>query len=213
MVKSLSRLTFVAAAFLAIALPAVAQSEDSRWGFSTSIVPKWSIPPESIGVLFGDDLVVEGGEMRIGVARGRMLSGDWSINYVRKKIADGSFIAIDGGVRVADRVVIDGVAIDKFIPFGTIKRRAQIGLTVGGGAGWAKGEVTERDSRGRTVSLTASTLLEPLEQKLAFVPLARVELGVAMITFPGLKVRASAGFNYPGITRFTLGSVYLFGGR
>jgi hypothetical protein len=42
-------------------------------------------------------------------------------------------------------------------------------------------------------------------------PLGKVEAAVAVIVAPGLKVRASGGFNFPGKAVFRLTGVYLFG--
>jgi hypothetical protein len=50
-------------------------------------------------------------------------------------------------------------------------------------------------------------------EELPVVPLGRLELAVAAIVMPGLKVRASGGINYPGVATFTVGGVYLFGER
>jgi hypothetical protein len=44
-------------------------------------------------------------------------------------------------------------------------------------------------------------------------PLAKFELTVAGIVAPGLKVRASRGFNFPGYQVGSISLVYLFGAR
>lgn len=42
-------------------------------------------------------------------------------------------------------------------------------------------------------------------------PLGKVEAAVAVIAAPGLKIRASGGFNFPGYSVFRITGVYLFG--
>jgi len=203
------RWLLIAVALCASAAPARAQ-DASHWGVHLSFVPTWSIPT-TIAPIFGDDVRVDGNDLRVGVTRGRMLSGDWSLNYVRKRVADGSLVALDDSVRISKGVMFDGVAADKFVPFGTIKRRVQLGLILGGGIGWGKGEVIAQNEDGLRTQLKPEALLAPLDFELSFTPLARVEFGVAVLTIRNLKVRGSYGFNYPGLARATFGAVYLFG--
>jgi hypothetical protein len=48
---------------------------------------------------------------------------------------------------------------------------------------------------------------------LRVVPLAKLELTVAGLVAPGLKVRASGGFNFPGYQAGSISLVYFFGPR
>ena len=41
----------------------------------------------------------------------------------------------------------------------------------------------------------------------------KVEIAVAAIVVPGLKIRASGGFDFPGYTVFSLTGVILFGAK
>lgn len=199
---------------LATPLCAAAQSFNSRWGVQASFVPSWSVPEAAKDLFDAETLTVEGSELRVGVVRGRTLGGDWGISYVQKMLDDGSFTESPSFTRTTEGVTVRGVAIDKFAPFGTIKERVQIGMIFGIGVGQASGVVRHFDKQtGDTADVEAKRFFSPFGQDIPVVPLARVELAVAAIVMPGLKIRASGGVNYPGVSRFTLGGVYLFGER
>ena len=215
--RFLSR-SFVAAVSFASSLllapaPASAQQTRSGWGLQASFAPQWTVP-EPAQALFGDEASIEGDDLRIGFVRGRTLSGDWGLSFVRKKIKDGSYVVIDDYWRFSRDVVVSGVALDKFTPFGTIKQRVQIGITYGIGAGWAEGDVQEAELRtGRVYATEPSFMLSPMDAGLSFVPMARLELTAAVIVIRGVKIKATGGFNYPGVSKISVGAVYIFGGR
>ena len=94
----------------------------------------------------------------------------------------------------------------------TIAQRVQIGMGFGGGIGWARGDVTQLSANG-TETIEAKGQFSPFGGELDFVPLGKVDVGVAGILAPGMKIRASAGFNYPGTTVFKITGVFLFGAR
>jgi hypothetical protein len=100
----------------------------------------------------------ERSEFRIGIARGRLLSGDWGVSFIRKNFdgqnpttaeegsgCQGGSQAPGGPVIVncttsnvvltPDDLQISGVEVHKFIAFVTIRERVQIGLNVAGGIG------------------------------------------------------------------------------
>lgn len=211
----MSRLFAVAlVAVLLTPAGAMAQSFNSRWGLQATFVPSWSVPDAAKDLFDAETLTVEGGEFRIGVVRGRTLGGDWGISYVQKWLDDGSFADSESFTRTTSGVVVRGIALDKFAPFGTIKERVQIGLVFGIGVGQASGTVTELDKdTATTEEIEAKHFFSPVGQDLPVVPLARLELAVAAIVMPGLKLRASGGINYPGVATVALGAVYLFGDR
>lgn len=193
---------------------AVAQSFNSRWGIQAGFVPSWTVPDVAKDLFDAETLTVEGSEFRIGFVRGRTLGGDWSVSYVQKWLDDGSFADSRDFTRTTSGVTVRGVALDKFAPFGTIKERVQIGMIFGIGVGQASGVVRHLDkATGSTVDVEAKRFFSPMGQEIPVVPLARLELAVAAIVMPGLKIRASGGVNYPGVARITLGAVYLFGER
>ena len=220
----------------AVAVPAAAQSDRSHWGVSASFMPVWEIP-SSAGPLFEAEPVdMSGSEFRIGIVRGRDLAGDWGISFVRKRVKDGSTIGGDfeqscgstgclpiGAIYTYEDVTMTGVAFHKFIPFATIKSRLQVGMTFGAGIarfeGNTQGEIYSADvvgsgnnvqvlARQELVTVPASDLF-----KIDVVPLADLQLTVAALLAPGLKVRASGGASLPGYHFISLSATYLFGSR
>ena len=153
--------------------PAHAQTpESSRWGAIGTFVPWWRVPPsmEVIASLhFSEDDAeisaqeLEGQELRIGIARGRMHSGDWGVSYVRKTYADKDipgehFPGCQGGSSRPGQpttfqceevwtdisrndVVLNGIEVHKFIAFGTFGERVQVGLNIAGGFGTMSGTI------------------------------------------------------------------------
>lgn len=219
---------------------ATAAAQDSSWGVAGTMVPSWRVPDNSSvseAVFEAERVDLGGSEFRVGVVRGRMLSGDWGVSYVRRQIDDGSTISgettIDpsvpgftlGETRTTRDVQIDGVEVHKFIPFGTIKQRVQIGLLLGGGAGVTRGVLESRDLfvdffqvgntsipfvRERREIKDADELIVPGN---GIVPLARLELAVAGLITRGLKIRVSGGIGVPGVHAFSITGLYLFGAR
>jgi len=126
-----------------------------------------------------------------------------------------------------DSVTLTGVAYERFRPLTTIKKRVQVGLTYGGGVGQLSGRATgiTFGSEGTTVAERPVNQLVSDEDgdvgllgipgvgPLKAVPLAKFELTVAGLVAPGLKVRASGGFNFPGYQVGSISLVYLFGPR
>ena len=183
---------------------------------------------------------IRGSEFKIGVARGRELGGDWTLSLVRKRFHRSSHVAemnrfewFDGRRMILesygfnyelDDVTLTGVEYQRFRPFVTIKERVQVGMTYGGGVGWLTGEArgVEFDPDGtRQVERPAAALFSDgevglfsvMDYTLKPVPLAKLELAVAGLIVPGLKVRASGGFNFPGYEVGSISVVYLFGSR
>jgi len=184
---------------------------------------------------------VRGSEFRLGFVRGRDLGGDWGVSLVRKRLRDSRVAQIDRFL-VPDRtgrflreqtfgfdydlnnVTLTGVEYHRFRPFVTIRERVQIGLTYGGGVGWLGGSArgVEFDETGANeVERRPDALFDGgdvglfsvFDKTLTPTPLARAELSVATLILPGLKVRASGGFNFPGYEVGGISVVYLFGSR
>jgi hypothetical protein len=118
-----------------------------------------------------------------------------------------------------------GVEVHKFIPFVTIKRRVQVGLNVAGGVSKFEGTVEFHElnpqfsfdprTNQSTVRVTEATSSRPMSEIPTFspFPFGKVEAAVAVILAPGVKVRGSGGFDFPGYTKFSLTGVFLFGAR
>jgi hypothetical protein len=231
----------VALALFFVAAQASAQSaQESSWGVSGSFVPSWTVPGDSAlsKAMFGADaLSINGSEFRIGFVRGRTLGGDWGVSFVRRKLNDGSTISSglytdpempgleQGEFKTLRNVELTGVEVHKFTPFGTIAKRVQIGVLFGGGVASSKGELDMRtvsvDYRftGNSMVMIPVETRETLDAKeLVFpgnglVALGRLEVAVAGIVGPGLKLRASGGMAFPGMHTFSIGGVYLIGAK
>ena len=225
---------------LMVLFAAPAAAQDSSWGVAGTLVPTWRVPEENAlaTTLFDAERVnVTGDEFRIGFVRGRTLSGDWGVSYVRRRLDDGSSVTLDsfedpnlpgfiqGETLRTRQVQIDGVEVHKFASFATIKQRVQIGMVFGGGVGSAKGTIESRYVFAEQTFINNRVIYTPVEvletrdaKELIYpgnglVPLGRLEVAVAGIIAPGFKVRASGGLSFPGVHSFSITGLYLFGAR
>lgn len=231
---------------VAIFLPGIcaaqtpAQTDRSRWGVSASFTPNWRVPEDVGKNLFEEAPIdISGSEFKIGVVRGRDFGGDWGVSFVRRTVKDGSTLGtssencfgifgcgLQGRTYVYRDVRLTGVEVHKFVPFVTIKQRAQIGMNFAGGVGRFEGTADEyrynpfvTDSRGRILSATnrQPVVIAGIEAKSLFivqpVPLGKVEISVAGIVAPGFKVRVSGGFSFPSYPAVNVTGIYLIGRR
>lgn len=185
-----------------------ASAEQSYWGVAGSIVPTWHAT-DTVKILFNaDNTDIKGSDFRIGFVRGATERGDWGVSFVRRTVTSGGIVnrGEDGLYVIGDNVTMTGVSIEKFGVITTIKKRVQIGILGGGGVASVKG----------TARLDGATLVEanhallPLEVESKLQPLARLEVGGAVIVAPGFKIRVTGGFDYPGFSRISVGGVYFF---
>lgn len=165
------------ASLLLLALTATAASaqsdKDSHWGVRASFTPSWKVPTqlEDIEVLqdyIGQDSKITGAEFAVGIVRGRRLSGDWGLAYVRKTVSDSTRIDINNGdacisvgatvqcspnrdVYTTGGLAFHGVELHKFVPWFTIKRRVQVGMNLGLGAMVVTGGTVTKSSVASTV--------------------------------------------------------------
>ena len=214
---------------------AASAQDKSSWGVSGSLVPTWTVPSK-LSTMFGDDVVISGSDFSVGIVRGRELSGDWGVSFVRQRWNDGSHVSdvsldcqsftngcFQSGTSYAtSKVQLSGVKLHKFVPFGTIKQRVQIGLNVAGGIGYVSGNVKSDEyginqsfvnNRNVGTQTHSTSVLLARDEIASRLPLGDLQLAVAFLTVPGLKVRAAGGVNFPGTTSFTLTGVYFFGGK
>ena len=136
--------------------------------------------------------------------------------------------AEDRDVYTTSGAAVHGVELHSFVPWFTIKRRAQIGMNLGIGAVMAAGgTVTKKslthnvvfDPATRQQTLVPSETTTQLDGKAflddlgvpSILPVAKLELAVTGILTRSLKVRASGGINLPGVQRFSVTAIYLFG--
>ena len=224
---------------LALAPSALAQSADderrSHFGVIFTLSPASDLQ-DTFKIMFGSEqVVVSSQDVEVGmIVRGRQLGGDWGVSYIQKKYKDGS-LADDRGeacfqstcvragrVDIMQDVRLRGFSVHKFVPFVTIKRRAQIGLTVGGGAAQASGTL-ERHTfeavfippnnlvQAETVSSADASELFLDGRK--WIPIWKFEVAGAVLVAPGLKVRVGGGINFTNYPAFSISGLYLIGAK
>ncbi len=129
-----------------VSLEAGAQSRRSQWGLLLGATPAWTTPAAARASLEslwgGTEIDFSGTALRVGLVRGSELGGDAGLSFVRRSFADGSSLVAEDGNRYATYgVVLNGIEIHKFSPFGTLRERVQIGLDFGAGLGFFRGAV------------------------------------------------------------------------
>lgn len=206
----------------------LAQGLRNYWGVEADVAPSWEAIDAFKGLFDADSMTFKGSGFRIGFVRGAILGGDWGVSFVRKRVDNASYVwrpssacASCGTFLAASGNEIIGVEIHRFDPFATIKRRVQIGVDAAVGVGKLTGTVHDTTVSSSspavvqtsTQDVDAFNLIAPAGHPWQVMPLGRVELAVAGVIGPDLKVRASGGFEFPGYTRFSLGAIYLFGAR
>ncbi len=198
-----------------VSLEAGAQSRRSQWGLLLGATPAWTTPAAARASLEslwgGTEIDFSGTALRVGLVRGSELGGDAGLSFVRRSFADGSSLVAEDGNRYATYgVVLNGIEIHKFSPFGTLRERVQIGLDFGAGLGFFRGAVAGTAPGGAAVEGAA------LEDALTFrgsrfIPLARMEFAVALLILPGLKARIRSGVSVSGATPLAVTATWLFG--
>jgi hypothetical protein len=219
---------------------AAAQSRESHWGVSASLVPRWEFP-RALANVWNMETDMRGSEMRVGIVRGSDLGGDVGVSFVKKRVADDSTVflrepacveAPDGNsacargpYHITRDAGMTGVEAHIFLPFATIRERVQIGATFAGGIARIDG-TSDRFIEHLVVNQGVVTVvtddegsgpfketLQDLPQDWDVVPIGRVELGVGFLVRPGLKLRATGGVNFPGYHRIGVHVQYLFGAQ
>jgi hypothetical protein len=232
-----SCVSFVVAAFLTTVVNVHAQGA-SGWGVSSTFVPTWIVFPEAKVVFAEEPISMRGSEFRIGVVRGRDLSGDWGVSFVHRRVRDGSTVgapseftfsstsgsALSGTQYLLNGVMMRGVEVHKYMPFVTIKQRAQVGIVIAGGVAEFRKTATrlvydpliEPDSRSGSFTIRSQPPVQsdvPASEIFLVdkAPIGRVELAGAVIVTPGLKVSVSGGLNFPAYQSVSVRATYLFG--
>ena len=221
----------------------VEPSPPAEWAITGSLTPKWDLNPLGMSALANaekEDITgpdgkstLSGSDFSIGFARGRALSWDWGVSYVRTRITKDSVIdrtfTFQGsgpngvptvnktGERVTFRdVVVNGAEAHMYVPFVTIADRVQIGMMLAGGGGKFSGTVRseqyEFDGLNQHYTDVEGdvSVAQELYWTQPWTLTGRIEPGIAIIFSERFKVRAGAGFHYPGTTYFSLGATYYF---
>ena len=150
--------------------PADAQIDDTSWGITGGVSPRWSMPGTLLADLFdASTLDVKGPEFRVGVIRGTTLGGEWGVSLIHKRLSKESTIEIEGSndllTVIADDAELIGVEVHRFFPFARAGR-VQIGVNLGGGIAQLRGFVT-----GVQLGATAASFSLPFPE--AFVVAGR----------------------------------------
>jgi hypothetical protein len=205
------------AAILIGPAPAQAQIDDTSWGITGGVSPRWSMPGTLLADLFdATTLDVKGPEFRVGVIRGTTNGGEWGVSLVHKRLSKQSSLEIEGSTNVltvvADDAELIGVEVHRFFPFAR-SGRVQFGANVGGGIAQLRGFVT-----GVQLGTTSTNFTLPFPEafvvagrEIDWLPVGRAEIGAATLIGERLKVRVSGGFNMPGFQVASLSFSYLLG--
>jgi hypothetical protein len=216
-------------------MPAPVHAQDGRskhWGASVFFNPQWKVTESLREMLFDGEGPIEGEEFTVGVVRGSRLGGEWGVSFLRKKINDTTLVEAEENcfesscssfsrTQVFSAVRLEGVEFHWFVPFVTIAERVQIGITAGAGVANVKGTIEETRVSTNTSTFNNQTQTQtdidnetlPAKEALwPLYPLGKVEGTVSVTAAPGLKVRVSGGFNFPGVG-VRIGAVYLIGAR
>jgi hypothetical protein len=202
---------------LAVPAPARAQIDDTSWGITAGVTPRWTIPATVLASVFdASRLDVRGPEFRLGIIRGTTLGGEWGVSLVHKRLSKQSTLELEGTGQmltvVAEDAELLGVEAHRFFAFAR-PGRVQVGLLVGGGIAQLRGFVT-----GAYVGSTPTTFVIGFPEaftvtgrEIDWLPLARAEVGVVTPVGERLKVRVSGGFNMPGFQVVSVSLSYLLG--
>lgn len=206
-----------AAGLLMSPAAAQAQIDDTSWGITGGVSPRWSMPGTLLADLFdATALDVKGPEFRVGIIRGTTLGGEWGISLVHKRLSKESTIEIEGSrdvlTVVADDAELIGVEVHRFFPFARTGR-VQIGANLGGGIAQLRGFVS-----GVQLGTTSTSFTLPFPEafvvtgrEIDWLPVGRAEIGAATLIGERLKIRVSGGFNMPGFQVVSLSFSYLLG--
>jgi len=194
-----------------------AQIDDTSWGITGGVSPRWSMPGSLLADLFdATRLDVKGPEFRVGVIRGTTNGGEWGVSLVHKRLSKESNFEIEGTsdvlTVVADDAELIGVEVHRFFPFARVGR-VQIGANLGGGIAQLRGFVS-----GVHLGATSTNFALPFPEafvvagdEIDWLPVGRAELGAATLVGERLKIRVSGGFNMPGFQVISLSFSYLLG--
>jgi hypothetical protein len=205
------------AGLLMMPAPAQAQIDDTSWGITGGVSPRWSMPGTLLADLFdATALDVRGPEFRVGVIRGTTFGGEWGVSLIHKRLSKESTIEVEGSrdvlTVVADDAELIGVEVHRFFPFARAGR-VQIGANLGGGIAQLRGFVS-----GVQLGTTSTSFTLPFPdafvvtgREIDWLPVGRAEIGAATLIGERLKIRVSGGFNMPGFQVVSLSFSYLLG--
>ena len=207
-----SFLTALVLLLLSVPMSASGQTLRQRWGVTFDVSPTWTMPDYQAVLLNAERVDMSGSEFRVGLTRGRVLGGDWSLSFVRKSIRDRdeAVVKSDGTVLGTNANTLLAAELSGFKSLATIKRRVQIGVTVGAGVGRFRGTVVQSRPGSPQEMVAAETLFSFQRGPAEVVPLGRAELTGAITVAARTKVRLSGGVGFPGQRVIGIGLTQFF---
>jgi hypothetical protein len=219
----------------------------SHWGVAISFSGDWRTH-DLTGPLFNDpqSMDLSGRDLEVGIVRGRDTSGEWGVFLVSKRFDRSSSITVTDSQEclgpsnatsrpcfpVFERYLVDdaaalGARVHKVFSLGTIKRRFQIGLRIGGGAAKIRGSVRHQSHYPRSISTAfrdGQVIIERLEfsdsdekrsaeeitLSKGWLPLFDVQPGLGILLANGLKLRIQGGLSFPATQPVTVSLHYFF---
>lgn len=185
-----------------------------------TITPRWTSPSTFDDLYEFTPPDVKGSDFRVGVVRGKPLGGEWGVSLVHKRISDDSTMGEfhdrceirsclpEGDVYRFDGASLTGVLVHAFIPFATVRRTVQFGISLGAGVAAVAGDATdearrlsyragfagfvefERDASGNVIQEHTTTTIPAKDLiKTTPMPLVDAQVAVSVNVAPGLKLR------------------------
>jgi hypothetical protein len=199
--------------------PAVVYAQN-QWGVTAGLTPSWKTGAPVRHLFRADQIKMAGSEVRVGVVRGNLYDSDWGLSFVDKSIEENSTLETKVSscsrgqcgtfYRTLDRTRLTGFEFHQFQPFKTWRDRVQLGMVGAVGLGWVRGNLYKRTlSEQEDVESFDTDPGELFPPSASVVPLMKLELAVAGIVAPGLKVRVGGGFSMPGYHTFGVTAYYL----
>jgi hypothetical protein len=240
----MTRATVWLAIVLPLMSPHVSQAQppanESHWGVSASVIPRWHFP-RPLGDIWDIDTDMRGTELRVGIVRGSDLGGDVGFSFVKKLVDDDSVVDLRqsscvqlpggrvqcarGAYHVTRDAAMTGLEAHLFMPFGRIADRVQIGGTFAAGIARIDGNADRYLEHLVIDGTNVGTVTDPLgrgpfkeslkqfPQDWKVAPIGRAELSVGVVVRPGMKLRVSGGLNFPGYNLVNVHIHYLFGAQ
>lgn len=232
---SITRIFTAFVIVLFAAIPAFAQDNETHWGLRFDVAPSSEFPSGKSELFGAANIDLISSEFRIGFDRGKELGGHWGASLVRKNFSDSRVdlrseecfyfgCLPEGDLYLVDGVTLTGVEVYKFIHFATIRNRVEVGMDLAAGIGSLSGNIERhrftldrlapnRPPFGVTETVKQMTAEEAYKEasRISTVLLGRLELASAVRVAPGWKVKVSGGINVPGVQKFSIGVVHVFG--
>jgi len=236
------RIALLMTVVCAVATPAVAQPHVTHWGMTGTFTPRWTSPDTFDDLYEFTPSDVKGWDFRVGIVRGKMAGGEWGVSLIHKRISNDSTMGDftercelqecypEGDTYTFSDASWTGAMVHVFLPFATIHRTVQFGVSLGAGAAGVSGDATvesrrlsytalserfvrfHRDANGQVIAEeTTSTIPAKDLVKNNPMPLVDAQLSVSANVAPGVKLRASGGLSLPGFQPVSISLVYLFG--